>query len=57
MTRSELSYREAPRLGEQTVHSGHLTLGAMRAAGLAAEILGNLGVSYDDLRGHITTAS
>jgi hypothetical protein len=47
----EHAARESVRLGHDYVGTGHLALGCLTASGgLAAEILGNLGVTYDELR-------
>jgi hypothetical protein len=47
----EHALRESVRLGHDFVSSGHLALGCSTVRdGIAAEILGNLGVHYDELR-------
>ena len=47
----EHAVRESVRLGHDYVGTGHLALGCLTVKdGLAAEILGNLGVTYDELR-------
>ena len=47
----EHALRESVRLGHDYVGSGHIALGCLTVRdGLAAEILGNLGVTYNDLR-------
>jgi ATP-dependent Clp protease ATP-binding subunit ClpA len=47
----EHALRESARLGHDYVGTGHLALGCLTVKdGLAAEILTNLGVTYDDLR-------
>ncbi len=47
----EHALRESVRLGHDYVGTGHLALGCLTVQdGLAAEILNNLGVTYNDLR-------
>jgi Clp amino terminal domain, pathogenicity island component len=47
----EHAARESVRLGHDYVGTGHLALGCLTVSGgLAAEVLGNLGVTYDELR-------
>ena len=47
----EYALRESARLGHDYVGTGHLALGCLTASdGLAAGILNNLGVTYNDLR-------
>jgi hypothetical protein len=52
----EHALRESARLGHDYVGTGHLALGCLTVKdGLAAEILTNLGVTYDDLRQAVVT--
>jgi Clp amino terminal domain, pathogenicity island component len=51
----EHAQRESVRLGQDFIGTGHLALGCLTVQdGLAAEILGNLGVGYEDLRREVT---
>jgi ATP-dependent Clp protease ATP-binding subunit ClpA len=54
----EHALRESVRLGHDTVGTGHLALGCVTVDdGLAAQVLGNLGVSYDALREAVVALS
>jgi hypothetical protein len=54
----EHALRESMRLGHDFVGTGHLALGCLTVKdGLAAELLTNLGVRYDDLRRAVTELS